>query len=52
MKSTIDRIAYYTKKASQYGEKHHSLKRNPYRWNRLMNYKKTMHEQIEKERLQ
>ncbi|GIO18106.1 hypothetical protein J18TS1_12060 [Oceanobacillus oncorhynchi subsp. incaldanensis] len=43
------RIAYYTKKVAQFGAIHPSKHRNPYRHNRLMLYKKLMHEQIAKE---
>ncbi|MDM8098700.1 hypothetical protein [Oceanobacillus oncorhynchi] len=43
------RISYYTKKVAQFGAIHPSKRRNPYRHDRLMLYKKLMHEQIEKE---
>lgn len=45
----VERIAYYTKKLAQFTAIHPSKPRNPYRHDRLMLYKKLMHEQIEKE---
>lgn len=40
------RICYYTRKVMEYGQVHVSKKRNKYRFNRLMQYKKAMHERI------
>lgn len=40
------RIAYYTKKVAEYGAIHHSKHRNPYRADRLLKYRKMMHERI------
>lgn len=48
MKSNVNRISYYTKKVAEYGSMHHSRKRNRYRFNRLMAYKKLMHDQFNK----
>jgi len=47
MKSVEKRISYYLKKVAEFGSIHFSKRRNPYRYNRLMAYKKLMHEQIE-----
>lgn len=44
------RIAYYTRKVAEFGAIHITKKRNPYRDDRLMAYKKLMHNQIEVER--
>ncbi len=41
------RIAYYTRKVSEYGVTHISKNRNKYRADRLTRYKKLMHERIE-----
>ena len=48
MKPIEVRIPYYLKKVNQFMASR-SKKRNPYRYDRLMVYKKMMHEQIEKE---
>ncbi len=49
MKTSVDRIPYYLKKLSQYTGIHPSKRRNPYRHDRLMVYKKLMHERIDKD---
>lgn len=50
MKSSIDRISYYLKKVNQETGFHPTKKRNPFRHQRLMNYKEAMiHTQIAKE---
>lgn len=41
------RIAYYARKVSEYGATYISKNRNNYRADRLMLYKKLMHERIE-----
>ncbi|GIP64545.1 hypothetical protein J32TS6_31000 [Virgibacillus pantothenticus] len=40
------RIAYYTKKVADFGSIHPSKRRNPYRHERLLLYKKLLHEKI------
>lgn len=40
------RISYYTRKVAEYGSIHVTEKRNPYRFDRLMKYKKLMHDNI------
>lgn len=52
MKPTTYRIAYYVKKVAQHGAIHPSKHRNPYRHNRLMVYKKGLHEQIHRDQEQ
>lgn len=47
MKTHVERINYYTKKVTEYVSIHHSKHRNPFRYNRLMTYKKLVHNQIE-----
>lgn len=49
MKPITERIRYYTKKVADYGAIHPSKRRNPYRQDRLIAYKKVMHKQIERE---
>lgn len=49
MKPVEARIAYYLFKVVQYGGIHASKRRNPYRYDRLMSYKRLMHEQIDEE---
>ncbi len=41
------RIAYYARKVSEYGANHISKGRNKHRADRLVKYKKMMHEGIE-----
>lgn len=48
MKPIDARIPYFLKKVNQFMASR-SKKRNPYRYDRLMIYKKMMHERIEKE---
>ena len=40
------RIAYYTKKVADYGSIHPSKRRNSFRHERLLLYKKLLHEKI------
>ncbi|MGM8215147.1 hypothetical protein ACLIA0_06155 [Bacillaceae bacterium W0354] len=40
------RIAYYTKKVSHYTAIHPAKRRNPYRFQRLMNYKHEMNRRL------
>lgn len=47
MKSITKRISYYTRKVAQYTAIHPSKRRNPYRHDRLMAYKKILGKQIE-----
>ena len=49
MKTNVKRIAYYLKKLADYNSIHPSKRRNPYRQDRLIAYKKVMHKQIERE---
>lgn len=49
MKTSVDRIPYYLCKVAEFGSIHPSKKRNPYRHQRLMNYKYAMHQIIESE---
>jgi len=46
MKSIDDRIVYYVTKVNQFGKSDSSKKRNPYRHNRLLNYKEAVYRQI------
>src|SRR5690625_4058866 len=48
-KPSVERINYYLRKVVQYGGINPSKRRNPYRYDRLMLYKKLMHEQIDRE---
>lgn len=40
------RICYYTRKVNEFGQSLRKDKVNKYRFDRLMNYKKAMHERI------
>jgi len=40
------RIAYYTRKVAEWGAVHHTKRKNPYRYDRLMKYKKLMHQKL------
>lgn len=39
-----ERISYYTRKVAEYSAQHISKKRNQYRYERLMQYKRRIHE--------
>jgi len=41
------RISYYTRKVAEFGAVHVSKKRNQYRYDRLMNYKRRLSELAE-----
>ncbi len=49
MKTSVERIPYYLRKLAQNTSIHPSKRRNSYRFNRLLAYKKAMHKQIERE---
>lgn len=51
MKSLDARIAYYTRKVSEYLSIHHTKPRNRYRSDRLLAYKKAMHKRIQEVRM-
>lgn len=40
------RIAYYTRKVAEFGAVHITKRRNKYRANRLLAYKKLLHQEI------
>jgi len=44
------RIAYYTKKVAEYVAIHPSNPRNPYRYERLVNYKRELNRRIKEQK--
>ncbi len=43
MKDVENRIPYYTRKLAEFASIHPYKKKNPYRFQRLRNYKRAMH---------
>ncbi|WP_169749937.1 hypothetical protein [Guptibacillus hwajinpoensis] len=46
MKAVSERIFYYTKKVAEYTAIHPTRYQNPYRYNRLLSYKKELNHRI------
>lgn len=44
------RIAYYTRKVAEYGAIHPSNPHNPYRYERLANYKRELNRRIKEQK--